>query len=95
MEACNGTPPERSLDWPDVPLDVAGHEPLRVFLDDEDRQHFLMFLSTIARHRRWSCLSYCLMGNHIHLTVTAPEGDVSDGMRDLLSRHARVFNQPA
>lgn len=64
-----------------------------IFLDDEDRQHFLMFLSTVARHRRWSCLSYCLMGNHIHLTITAPEGDVSDGMRDLLSRHARVFNR--
>jgi REP element-mobilizing transposase RayT len=50
-------------------------------------------LRDIAGHRRWALLAYCLMDNHIHLTVTTSQPNLDEGMRDLLSRHARRFNR--
>ena len=33
------------------------------------------------------------MGNHVHLVMTTPRADLGDGMRDVLARYARRFNQ--
>ena len=63
-----------------------------IFIDDDDRQRFVMRLGTAAQRYEWSCLAYCLMGNHIHVVTRAPAGSIARGMRDLLGGHARHFN---
>jgi len=64
-----------------------------VFLDDEDRQRFLIRLGTVCRKRVLSCLAYCLMGNHVHLVVRGEAISTSAAMRDLLGGHAQFFNR--
>jgi REP element-mobilizing transposase RayT len=63
-----------------------------IFVDDEDRRFFLRRLQWVGERRGWSCLSYCLMTNHVHLVVETARPTLGAGMRDLLSLYARVFN---
>lgn len=64
-----------------------------IFLDDHDRRRFLGGLRRASSARAWSCLAYCLMGNHFHLMIRAHEHAVSPGMRDLLGGYSRYFNR--
>ncbi len=73
-------------------LTARGSNRQSIFLDGEDCQRFLMRLGRTSQRREWSCLGYCLMGNHIHLVVRGDHGAISDGMRDLLGGHASSFN---
>lgn len=64
-----------------------------VFLDDEDRSGYVsMLAATVARYR-WCCLSYCLMGNHVHLLIETPEANFAAGMQWLHGHYARCFNR--
>jgi REP element-mobilizing transposase RayT len=51
-----------------------------VFLDDLDRRAFLEFLRRVADRFEWIVYAYCLMGNHYHLVVETPKGNLSRGM---------------
>ena len=73
-------------------LTARGSNRAVVFVDDDDRQRFVMRLGATAQRYEWSCLGYCLMGNHIHLIARGPDGSIPLGMRDLLGGHARHFN---
>lgn len=64
-----------------------------IFADDHDRRHFLGTLRRASCARAWSCLAYCLMGNHVHLMIRAEAPAVSAGMRDLLGSYSRYFNR--
>ena len=64
-----------------------------VFIDDEDRQRFLLRLGAVCRKRELSCFAYSLMGNHVHLVVRGEADAMSAAMRDLLGGHAQFFNR--
>lgn len=64
-----------------------------MFLDDEDRARFVELLVEVAGSAGWRGYAYCLMGNHFHLAFMTPDGDLPEGMRDLLGRYARWFNR--
>jgi REP element-mobilizing transposase RayT len=64
-----------------------------VFLDDDDRQRFVLRLGAACTKRVVSCLGYCLMGNHVHLVVRGEAQSVSACMRDVLGGHAQFFNR--
>lgn len=64
-----------------------------IFEDDDDRRTFLRMLSRVCSRYGWTCYAYCLMGNHIHLAVQTPTGNLPDGMRHLLGRYAWLYNQ--
>jgi REP element-mobilizing transposase RayT len=64
-----------------------------VFLDDEDRCGYVAMLAATAARYRWLCLSYCLMGTHVHLLVETPEPNFASGMRWLHGHYARCFNE--
>lgn len=51
--------------------------------DDQDRTAFLNVLGEVISRFRWSCHAYCLMGNHYHLMIETPEGNLTKGMRQL------------
>jgi REP element-mobilizing transposase RayT len=54
-----------------------------IFEDDQDRKAFLNVLGEVISRFRWRCHAYCLMGNHYHLMIETPEGNLTKGMRQL------------
>src|SRR3954471_21590822 len=70
-----------------------GNNDAPIFLDDWDRRVFLQLLRRVRNHYRWRLHARCLLGNHYHLLVETPLGNLSDGMRDLNGQYARAFNE--
>jgi len=64
-----------------------------IFIDDEDRGGFLDLLSIVVERFNWLCHAYCLMGNHYHLLIETPNGNLSKGMRELNGVCTQGFNQ--
>ncbi len=54
-----------------------------IFEDDQDRTALLNILSDVVSRFRWRCHAYCMMGNHYHLMIETPEGNLTKGMRQL------------
>jgi REP element-mobilizing transposase RayT len=70
-----------------------GVEDELVFRSDEDRVGYVaMLAATVARYG-WLCLSYCLMGNHLHLLIETPQPNFAAGMQWLHGHYARCFNK--
>src|SRR4051794_12074487 len=63
-----------------------------VFTEDEDRIGYLAMLAATVGRYGWHCLSYCLMGTHLHLLVETPKPNFGDGMRWLHGHYGRCFN---
>ena len=70
-----------------------GNAKQAIFLDDEDRGGFLDLLSIVVERFNWLCHAYCLMGNHYHLLIETPKGNLSKGMRELNGVCTQGFNQ--
>ena len=64
-----------------------------LFVDAEDCELYLRLLARTVADCHWICLSYCLMGNHVHLLVETQEANLSEGMQWLHWRYAVEFNQ--
>ncbi len=64
-----------------------------VFLDDDDREHFLRLLAGMRKRFGARVISYCLMGNHFHLAVHCPEPSLSRSIQWMWSRYVRAFNE--
>jgi putative transposase len=65
----------------------------KIFLTDEHRQLFLdTLIETIERYEI-EVHSYVLMGNHYHLLIKTPEGNVSRAMRNLNGVYTQRFNR--
>ena len=54
-----------------------------IFDDDNDRKLFLATLEKTAERYEIRCYAYCLMGNHYHLVLDTPRGNLADAMRYL------------
>ena len=68
-----------------------GRQP--IFMDDADRERFLTVLaSTVARYHVL-CHAYCLMGNHYHLLLETPEGNLSRAMRQVNGVYGQGFSR--
>jgi putative transposase len=88
-------PRKRRIEYPGMICHVAtrGNRQLPVYMDPWDRAGFLQALARVAREHEWRVLSHCLMGNHYHLMLELPEGNLADGMHRLNSTFARRFNK--
>jgi REP element-mobilizing transposase RayT len=64
-----------------------------IFNDDSDRKTFLGVLGKIIERYNWLCHAYCLMGNHYHLLIETPDGNLSRGMRQLNGIYTQTFNR--
>jgi REP element-mobilizing transposase RayT len=64
-----------------------------IFLSDADRHRYLSLLGSNVERCDWSCLAYCLMGNHVHLMIETRRPNLSDGMQRLHGRYALEFNR--
>jgi REP-associated tyrosine transposase len=73
-------------------LYARGNRQQLIYLDDRDRLTYLRILGLVVADRRWRCLAYCLMDNHVHLVVETPEPNLAAGMQYLHGTYGRVFN---
>jgi putative transposase len=64
-----------------------------IFLDDNDRQEFVVTLGEACERTGWQVHAYCLMSNHFHLVVETPQPNLSEGMKWLLQTYTSRFNR--
>jgi putative transposase len=70
-----------------------GNERRALYRDDADRDEYLARLAHYRRKFGFRLLSFCLMGNHIHLAVRAGQEPLSRVMAGLHSSYAEWFNR--
>ncbi len=64
-----------------------------IFDTDGARQAFRKALGESCERFGWEVQAYCLMGNHFHLCLSTPRGNLSEGMRWLQGTFAARFNR--
>ena len=64
-----------------------------IFHDDRDRELFLTTLAEACAKTDWQVQAYCLMGNHFHLVVETPLGNLVAGMKWFLGTYTARFNR--
>jgi putative transposase len=64
-----------------------------IFVDDYDRERFLVLLAKVAKKYGWRVIAYCLMTNHVHLVIDVPAFTLSRGMQILNGQFAQAFNR--
>jgi len=70
-----------------------GNDKQAIFLDVADRKRFLAVLATVVERYNLLCHAYCLMGNHYHLLLETPDGNLSITMRHLNGVYGQSFNR--
>jgi putative transposase len=69
-----------------------GIERRDIFLDDKDRDNFLVRLGNILLATETPCFAWALMSNHFHLLLRTGNVPISTIMRRLLTGYAVTFN---
>lgn len=64
-----------------------------IFVDDYDRERFLMLVAKVSKKLGWRVIAYCLMTNHVHLVIDVPAFTISRGMQILNGQYAQAFNR--
>ncbi|MGD0958784.1 MAG: transposase [Methylomonas sp.] len=64
-----------------------------IYLTDQDRLLFLELLGNVVETYNWAVHAYCLMDNHYHLLIETPDGNLSQGMRQLNGVYTQRFNR--
>jgi REP element-mobilizing transposase RayT len=70
-----------------------GNEKKDIYKDDHDRKTFLDILHHVNIRYNWLCHAYCLMGNHYHMLIETPDGNLSIGMRQLNGVYTQAYNR--
>jgi REP element-mobilizing transposase RayT len=70
-----------------------GNERKSVFRDDADRERFLNYLQSAVERYNAVIHLYCLMGNHYHLLLMTPDGNLSEIMRHVNGGYTTYFNR--
>ena len=64
-----------------------------IYVHDRDRQVWLEVLGRVCERFNWVVHAFCQMGNHYHLLVETPDGNLAKGMRQLNGVYTQRFNQ--
>src|SRR4051794_37115979 len=64
----------------------------RIFWDLQDGETYLRELSGAATWYRWEVFAWCLMPNHHHVVLRAPELGLSEGFKALNGNYSRRTN---
>ena len=64
-----------------------------IYVQDQDRHVWLEVLGHVWERFNGVVHAYCQMGNHYHLLVETPEGNLAKGMRQLNGVYTQRFNQ--
>jgi putative transposase len=82
------------IEYPDAVYHVTSRGNARndIFDADQDRKEYLSILDSVVRRYNWLCHAYCLMNNHYHLLIETPDGNLSQGMRQLNGIYTQKYN---
>ena len=64
-----------------------------IYDDDSDRTQWLETLAKVCSRFNWRVHAYCLMGNHYHLLVKTPRGNLSRAMRHIDGVYTQRHNR--
>jgi len=64
-----------------------------IFIDGEDRVHFLDLLKEKKNRYNVKIYAYCLMNNHVHLLLESGSIHIGNFMRELLTNYVQNFNR--
>ena len=83
------------IQFPDALYHVSarGNNRQAIFLDDTDRRNFLDLLGEGCRRFALELFCFCLMGNHYHLFLRTPRGNLGRAMQWLNTAHATRFHR--
>ncbi len=70
-----------------------GNERKAIYFSDADREQFLETLERVCSRFGWICHAYCQMTNHYHLLIETPNGNLSNGMRQLNGVYTQYVNR--
>ncbi|HZQ48357.1 MAG TPA: transposase [Verrucomicrobiae bacterium] len=70
-----------------------GNQGRPIFADDRDRERFLETLGEGCEKTGWQVHAYVLMGNHYHLLLETPEGNLVAGMKWLQGAYTQRYNR--
>ena len=73
-------------------ITARGVDRCAVFLDDHDRRSFLSLVAEAKSRFGCTVLAFCLMDNHIHLTIRDDQGTLSKTLHLLNGAYAKRFN---
>lgn len=74
-------------------ITARGNEQKDIFRNDKDRERFLGYLETAVGRYNATIHVYCLMGNHYHLLLSTPDGNLSQIMRHINGGYTTWFNK--
>jgi putative transposase len=63
-----------------------------IYRNDGDRYAWLSILASVCARFHWNIHAFCLMGNHYHIVVETPDGNLARGMRQLNGEYTQRFN---
>lgn len=83
------------IEYPNAVYHVTsrGNARADIFIDDTDRENFLGVMGKVVTRYNWFCHAYCLMDNHYHLLIETPDGNLSEGMRQLNGVYTQASNR--
>jgi putative transposase len=70
-----------------------GNAKQNIFLNKDDFNHFLTILCKVTKRYHLILHCYCLMHNHYHLLLETPEGNLSQGIRQLNGTYTQHINK--
>ena len=70
-----------------------GNNRQTVFRDDADRRRYLEKVCLYCEKRDVELLCYCLLGNHVHLLLETPKGNLAQFMQPLQTSYSVYFNK--
>lgn len=64
-----------------------------IYVDDEDRETFLILLAKACNRYDWYCHAFCLMGNHYHFLIETGTPSLSKGMQYINGSYTQTYNR--
>ncbi len=64
-----------------------------IFVDDQDRERFVLTLAKACAKTLWQVHAWCLMTNHFHAVIETPQPNLGAGMKWLLGAYTQRFNR--
>jgi len=69
-----------------------GNTRSRIFKTDKDRVKFIDYLQSLHEKFKVKIHAFCLMGNHYHLLIETPQGNLSKVMHMLNTSYTNYYN---
>jgi len=70
-----------------------GNRGEHIFAEDQDKEYFIETLQNAAEKYKIDLYAFCIMGNHYHLLLTAPQGELAKAMHYIGSAYGSFLRR--